>query len=63
MALLAGGGAAVGSVGGGYALRSAPTMKKSTPMPIAEIKRDILRPSVSTKKNTKKSVVMSFTMP
>lgn len=62
IALLADDGvAAEGS--GGCVFKSAPTMKKSVPIPIAEMNSDNLRPSVSTRKNTKMAVAISLTMP
>ena len=64
MALLAGGGCAPESLeGGGNVLRSAPMMKNRMPMPMPETKSENLRPSESTKKNTKIAVATTFTIP
>lgn len=49
--------------GGGCVLRTAPMMKKKIPIPIAEIKRDFLRPSVSTPIKMKVIVEASFITP
>ena len=63
IALLAGGGCAPTVVGGGNVFSSAPIMKNSVPIPTAEMKSESLRPSVSTRKNTKIVVATSFTIP
>ena len=62
IALLAGGGFDA-FVGGGNTLSSAPMMKKSVPMPIAEMNSESLRPSESTRKNTNSAVATTLTMP
>ena len=62
IALDAGGGFAV-SVGGGNTFSSAPIMKNRVPMPNAEMKRDSLRPSVSTRKKTNNEVATTLTIP
>ena len=60
----AGGAAFAGrDAGGGWVFRIAPMMKNSVPMPNAEIIRDSLRPSVSTKKKTNIAVATTFTIP
>lgn len=38
-------------------------MKNSTPIPMDEMKRDILRPKLSTMKKTKIAVAMTLTIP
>ena len=65
IALLAGGGVnpAGGFAGGGNVLSSAPMMKNRTPMPMAEMNSESLRPSDSTRKNTKMDVATSLTIP
>ena len=63
MAFDAGGGLPTRVCGGGNSLSSAPTMKNSVPMPIAEINSEYLRPSDSTRKNTKIVVATNFTIP
>ena len=64
IALLAGGGSAPSTrFDGGNDLSSAPMMKKSVPMPSAEMSSESLRPSVSTKPKTKMEVATSFTTP
>ncbi len=64
IALLAGGGGRLSAgFGGGNSLRRAPMMKKKMPMPMAEIKSESLRPSESTRKNTRKAVDMTFMIP
>ena len=62
IALLAGGGLDA-LVGGGYTLRSAPTIMNMLPMPKAETKSERLRPKVSKRKNTKMVVAMTFMTP
>jgi hypothetical protein len=59
----AGGGLMVvpgASLGGGWVLRIALRMKNVVPMPIAETKRDSLRPRLSAAKKTKKAVTITL---
>jgi hypothetical protein len=61
----AGGGAGWPSLGAttGCVFKIAPMMKNVIPIPMADINNDILRPRVSTKKNTKSAVATTFTIP
>lgn len=47
------------SLGGGWVLRIAPMMKSRVPMPIAEMKRDSLRPRLSAAKKMKQAVAIT----
>lgn len=58
------GGATFGSVdGGGCVFKIAPMIKKSDPIPIADIKSESLRPRVSTPKNMKMAVATTLMIP
>jgi len=61
----AGGGAAWPGRGvtTGCVFKMAPMMKNVTPIPMADMNNEILRPRVSTKKNTKIAVATTFTIP
>jgi hypothetical protein len=47
----------------GYTFKIAPMMKNVIPIPMADMNNDILRPRVSTKKNTKNAVETTFAIP
>lgn len=49
--------------GGGWVLRMAPMMKNRQPIPMEEMKRARLRPSVSTPKKMKMAVATTLTTP
>lgn len=53
----------MGRSSGGNDLSSAPMMKKSVPMPIAEMSSESLRPSDSTKPKMKIAVATTLMMP
>lgn len=67
MAFEAGGGSEItvfaSGAGGGCVFSIAPMIKNRVPIPIAEMKSDILRPRVSTPKNMKREVATSLTTP